>query len=503
MKRNEKGVTLIALVVTIVVLLILAGVSISTLTGENSLIKQSKSAKEETEEEEEKEKVKLAVIKSASEGNDTIIENDDLDNELQEQFNKNFELIDNKDNSFLITIKDSKRMYYVNEDGKVIDNENILKITSEEELNSFRDKVNNGDSFINKAAILMNDITLSEDWIPIGYVSDENVVEFNGDFNGLNHSINDFNINNSEKSYQGLFSKAGNLARINSVVIRGSVTGAKYVGTIVGYNEGKIRNCGNEASVISQYELESNTCIGGIAGYNYNGNLNGCYNKGQVSSPKFSSGGIVGKSEGGTIKNCYNTAKITAETGEAGGICGTASGTNFDNVYNLGNIIISTRSETGGIAGIAKNNSKISNAYNIGLIQGRDNMGGIVGTIEKKVIIEKCYNKSNISGNATISGIVGYIANFEDIKIDRCYHYGNIEGVNGYTGTITGRTNYETVIQNCEWYTDNQEYYNNMIGKTSAKFNENIDMKNVLEVVNGDNFFVSNNDNNNPKLYWE
>ena len=42
-----------------------------------------------------------------------------------------------------------------------------------------------------------------------------------------------------------------------------------------------------------------------------------------------------------------------------------------------------------------------------------------------------------------------------------------------------------------------------MIEKTSIKFNENIDMKNVLEVVNGDNFFISDGDDNNPKLYWE
>lgn len=34
-KTNEKGITLIALVITIIVLLILAGVSISMLTGEN------------------------------------------------------------------------------------------------------------------------------------------------------------------------------------------------------------------------------------------------------------------------------------------------------------------------------------------------------------------------------------------------------------------------------------------------------------------------------------
>jgi len=35
LKRNERGITLIALVITIVVLLILAGVSIAMLTGNN------------------------------------------------------------------------------------------------------------------------------------------------------------------------------------------------------------------------------------------------------------------------------------------------------------------------------------------------------------------------------------------------------------------------------------------------------------------------------------
>lgn len=45
MKRNQRGITLIALVVTIVVLLILAGVSISMLTGENGIITQAQKAK--------------------------------------------------------------------------------------------------------------------------------------------------------------------------------------------------------------------------------------------------------------------------------------------------------------------------------------------------------------------------------------------------------------------------------------------------------------------------
>ena len=39
MKKQAKGITLIALIITIIVLLILAGVSIATLTGDNRAIK--------------------------------------------------------------------------------------------------------------------------------------------------------------------------------------------------------------------------------------------------------------------------------------------------------------------------------------------------------------------------------------------------------------------------------------------------------------------------------
>ncbi len=41
-KFSNKGITLIALIVTIIVLLILAGVTIATLTGENGLLRKSK-----------------------------------------------------------------------------------------------------------------------------------------------------------------------------------------------------------------------------------------------------------------------------------------------------------------------------------------------------------------------------------------------------------------------------------------------------------------------------
>lgn len=47
--KNQKGITLIALVITIIVLLILAGVSIAMLTGDNGILTKSTQASNDTE----------------------------------------------------------------------------------------------------------------------------------------------------------------------------------------------------------------------------------------------------------------------------------------------------------------------------------------------------------------------------------------------------------------------------------------------------------------------
>ena len=54
--KNEKGITLIALVITIIVLLILAAVSIATLTGQNGILTRANDAKEDTARETAKER---------------------------------------------------------------------------------------------------------------------------------------------------------------------------------------------------------------------------------------------------------------------------------------------------------------------------------------------------------------------------------------------------------------------------------------------------------------
>ena len=115
-KNHVKGITLIALVVTIVVLLILAGVSISMLTGENGIITQASRAKERTEIEQEKEWITLSCMSLTSQQRE--INDVSLESEI--------ELISNKDvsvsgmNTLTVVYKDSKRKYKV-ENGKIIE----------------------------------------------------------------------------------------------------------------------------------------------------------------------------------------------------------------------------------------------------------------------------------------------------------------------------------------------------------------------------------------------
>ena len=75
--RNNKGITLIALVITIIVLLILAGVSIAMLTGQNGILTQAGNAKTETAQAEAEEAVKLAVNEILANSMDPSYEGDE------------------------------------------------------------------------------------------------------------------------------------------------------------------------------------------------------------------------------------------------------------------------------------------------------------------------------------------------------------------------------------------------------------------------------------------
>ena len=66
--KQEKAITLIALVVTIIVLLILAGISISMLTGQNGILNRASKAKESTGVAQTEELVKLSITDALTQG---------------------------------------------------------------------------------------------------------------------------------------------------------------------------------------------------------------------------------------------------------------------------------------------------------------------------------------------------------------------------------------------------------------------------------------------------
>ena len=79
--KTNKGITLIALVITIIVLLILAGVTIAMLTGDNGILTKANNSKNETAKATAKEKVQTEVM--ASYGTDGKINIDELNKNLQ------------------------------------------------------------------------------------------------------------------------------------------------------------------------------------------------------------------------------------------------------------------------------------------------------------------------------------------------------------------------------------------------------------------------------------
>ena len=83
--KTNKGITLIALVITIIVLLILAGVTIATLTGDNGILTKATAAKEETRAAEVEERVNLwkSEKEASNYTNGTVKEDDELLEEMK------------------------------------------------------------------------------------------------------------------------------------------------------------------------------------------------------------------------------------------------------------------------------------------------------------------------------------------------------------------------------------------------------------------------------------
>ena len=115
MPKSNFGITLIALIITIIVLLILAGVTLNMVMGERGLFNKANQAKTQTEVADNDEKIKLAALASRESTGDFNIE----------QFKKELETYGITENQYdsvtnSITVVAGNKKYIIDSDGDII-----------------------------------------------------------------------------------------------------------------------------------------------------------------------------------------------------------------------------------------------------------------------------------------------------------------------------------------------------------------------------------------------
>ena len=178
--KESKGITLIALVITIIVLLILAGVTIATLTGDNGILKKAGDAKTQTEQAKADENLKIAI--AGSYGTDGKLNLKDLKDNL-----KNQGILTNS-NEFPLEVTVNGEKKKIDANGNIIESIQSLKTkgtvfkdtTTLEDTYGNQVKIPKGFKIANDSAtdvtggIVIEDATYTKTigsqfiWIPVG-----------------------------------------------------------------------------------------------------------------------------------------------------------------------------------------------------------------------------------------------------------------------------------------------------------------------------------------------
>ena len=431
--KKETGITLLVLVITIIVLLILAGITISTITGDDGTIVNASKAKFRTEIKDIEEKIELEEI-NHNNGEDfqfgtlkDLIGREDAYNEILYMEDGKLVYIEDK-----VSDKQAKWLEKMGISAK----QNIIPIYTGEQFK----KIGTGEAIkieeaggeiyqfnIDSHYVLQNDINLNcseeNQWVPIGTSSNP----FKGMLDGKDYTISGIYINSKEER-QALFGYNNGTIQ-NFILVDGYIKSAGFVAGITAINSssGKIINCVN---YIELYATGNQN--GGIVGSN-SGIIENCENRGYLELNS-TSGGICGNNTAsGSIKKCKNTHEILLKDFNIGGVVGENSGT-IEECYNLGNILTSTsyaRYGKGGIVG--KNYGIIKKCYNLAEIRSNNwNVGGIAGGNEENGSIEFSYNIGQITGSTNIGGIAG--GNAGNIRYS--YTIDTNEMIGSDTGTV-------------------------------------------------------------------
>jgi hypothetical protein len=277
-----------------------------------------------------------------------------------------------------------------------------------------------------KHFMLMSDIDLS------GFTYDQAVIpEFAGVFDGNGHVISHLTI--SGGTYLGLFGQLVSGAIISNLALEAvNVNGTgRYVGGLVGYNEGNITSCSSIGSVNGEYS------VGGLVGWS-NGSVTFSYSTGSVNGfaedDRYGGvGGLVGRNEG-NITSSYSTTTVTGRW-SVGGLVGLSYGS-ITACHSSSSV--NGYARLGGL--VAWNEGNITSSYSIGEVSGNGTIGGLAG--ENRGRIATSYSISTVDGNGAIGGLVG--SDFHGI-ITTSHSIGAISGTGNSIGGLVGETYYSII----------------------------------------------------------
>ena len=409
---KKEGITLIALVITIIILLILAGITITAITGENGLLNSALKAKEETEISDERETVDICTAQSMGKDKRGDITKESLQKELDNYTGvKKTEVLKDSTDELYVYFIDTNRYYNVDINGNIegpvtvnrAEDENPGEITKDkngnelsgeteeeayeinciEDLCALSNSCNNGTNYDRKYIKLMVDLdfksdlsyvngkiavegnipscssvdelknilTTGEGFYPIGF---KNGIHFYGNFNGKYHEITNLyeNFENDGSIYAGLFGDAFRGAKIQNITVEGEISSRCLAGGIAASGSGAtFINCINRVDVEG---TANDVDVGGICGHSYDsGTFINCANYGEIIGGRFNAG-ILGWDWGkkSKIYNCINANKASASI--------------LRNIYKDGAIQIFNTINTGNCTSVVVGSiNQIQNCFNL------------------------------------------------------------------------------------------------------------------------------------------
>ena len=223
---------------------------------------------------------------------------------------------------------------------------------------------------------------------------------FTGTFEGLGHTISDLTIDRPTTSDVGLIGKSGKAAVIRDVgLIGGSVSGAGYVGALVGQSAGTVSDSYAMTNVNG-----TSYVVGGLVGQS-SGTVSDSYATGSVAGSGNGGRRAGGSKPTGRAATATPRERQPARTLEVGGLVGQNHTAAVSNTYATGNVSGGFDIDVGGLVGYNIGaGSAISTSYSKGEVSGSGTyVGGLVGH-NTGVVNPTTYWDVTTSGQSTSAG---------------------------------------------------------------------------------------------------